>query len=163
MAHNNGAKPFNGNQLTRLVRDSAQQVWQVSHGAYSQVESGGGRLIDGLLGFGGRIDHEARHRVFAVRTSATEAWDRLEGAFVQQVGRALNALQIPTARDVHELNGRVAALQKAVVALERQVAQSPRKKRAPAPRAGATTRRKAATRSGKPAPARSRTKAGSLS
>jgi poly(hydroxyalkanoate) granule-associated protein len=163
MADNNGVSPFTDNQLARLVRESAHQVWQVSRGAYSRAGSGSSRLVDGLLNFGGQIDREAKSRVFEIRTSATEAWDRLEGAFVHRVARALNALQIPTARDVHELNRRVAALQKAVVALERQVAQSPRKKGAPAPRAKVATRRKAAARSGKPAPARPRTKAGSLS
>lgn len=162
MADNNGVSPFTDNPLARLVRESAYQVWQVSRGACSRAGSGSSQLVEGLLSIGGRIDREAKNRAFEARTSAMEAWDRLEGAFVHRVARALNALQIPTARDVHELNNRVAALQKAVVALERQVAQSPRKKRAPAPRARVATGRKAATRSGKPAPARPRTKAGSL-
>jgi poly(hydroxyalkanoate) granule-associated protein len=161
MADNNGASPFTDNQLARLVRESAHQVWQVSRGAYSRAGSGSSRLVDGLLSIGERIDRGAKSRVFEARTSATEAWDRLESAFVHRVARALNALQIPTARDVHELNSRVAALQKAVVALERRVALSPPTKRSRGPRAKPATRRKAATRSDKPATARRRTKAGS--
>jgi hypothetical protein len=43
---------------------------------------------------------------------------------VQRVARALNALQIPTARDVRELNQRVESLQKAVIALERRAAEA---------------------------------------
>jgi poly(hydroxyalkanoate) granule-associated protein len=161
MASNNGSKPFTDNQLTRLVKESANQVWHVGRGAYSRAGSEGGRLVGNLLSIGGRIDREAKNRVVGARDSATEAWDRLESAFVHRVARALNALQIPTARDVHELNSRVEALQKAVVALERRAAQAgERKPRAKAPaRAGA--RKKTAGRSARKAPARARMKTGS--
>lgn len=161
MARNNGGKPFADNQLTRLVKESANQVWHVGRGAYSRAGSEGGRLVGNLLSISGRIDREAKSRVVGARDSATEAWDRLESAFVHRVARALNALQIPTARDVHELNSRVEALQKAVVALERRAAQAAeRKPRTKVPgKAGA--RKKAAARSRKKAPARARMKTGS--
>jgi len=161
MASNNGGKPFTDNQLTRLVKESANQVWHAGRGAYSRAGSEGGRLVGNLLSISGRIDREAKNRVVGARDSATEAWDRLESAFVHRVARALNALQIPTARDVHELNSRVGALQRAVVALERRVAQAAeRKPRATAPgKAGA--RKKAAARSSRKAPARARMKTGS--
>lgn len=161
MARNNGGKPFADNQLTRLVKESANQVWHVGRGAYSRAGSEGGRLVGNLLSISGRIDREAKNRVVGARDSATEAWDRLESAFVHRVARALNALQIPTARDVHELNSRVEALQKAVVALERRAAQAAeRKPRTKVPgKAGA--RKKAAARSRKKAPARARMKTGS--
>lgn len=154
MARNNG-KAFADNQLTRLVKESANQVWHVGRGAYTRVGSEGGRLVGGLLSIGGRIDREARNRVFGARDSATEAWDRLEHAFVHRVARALNALQIPTARDVHELNARVEALQKAVVALERRAAQAAQaaESKAVAP-AKAGARKKAAARAAGKQPAR---------
>ena len=161
MANNNGGKPFTDNQLTRLVKESASQVWHVGRGAYSRAGSEGGRLVGNLLSISGRIDREAKNRVVGARDSATEAWDRLESAFVHRVARALNALQIPTARDVHELNSRVEALQKAVVALERRVAPAAeRKPRATAPRKPGV-RKKAAVRSSRKAPARARMKTGS--
>lgn len=124
MSRNSGRPPAE-NQLVRRFAKSANQVWDFGRGAYVR---------------------EAKSRVFEARSSATEAWDRLESAFVHRVARALNALQIPTARDVHELNSRVESLQKAVVALERRVAES-----AP-PQAGAAKparrrKRKAAARS----------------
>lgn len=154
MARNNGMQPSADNQLTRLVRGSANQVWDAGRGAYSRAGTQSGRLVGGLLNLGGRLDREAKSRVFEARTSATEAWERLESAFVHRVGRALNALQIPTARDVKELTQRVEALQKAVVALERRAAQAPpaRKTRAP--------RKKATARSVRKAPVRARTKSG---
>jgi len=157
MARNNGSKPFADSQLSRLVRESANQVWHVGRGAYSRAGSEGGRLVGGLLSIGGRIDREARNRVFGARDSATEAWDRLEHAFVHRVARALNALQIPTARDVQELNSRVEALQKAVVALERRAAQAAQaaELKPGAPRkAGA--RKKAAARATRKQPARTK-------
>jgi polyhydroxyalkanoate synthesis regulator phasin len=126
MAKHNGATPFVDNPLTRLVRGSASQVWSVGRGAYSLAETEGSRLVDGLLSIGGRIDRGAKSRVYEVRSSASEAWDRLESAVVHRVARTLNSLQIPTARDVHELNARVEALQKAVVALERRAAEAAR-------------------------------------
>jgi len=148
MAKHNGTTPLIDNPLTRLVRDSASQAWSVGRGAYSLAGTEGGRLVDSLLSIGGCIDRGAKSRVYEARSSASGAWDRLQSAFVHRVARALNALQIPTARDVHELNARVEALQKAVVALERRAASA----KAP-PRRKAEERRKSASRgAGKPRP-----------
>ena len=152
MASNSGGTPFAENHLARLVKASASQAWHVSRDAYSRAGAESSRLVGGLLNIGGRIDRKAKSSVFEARNSASEAWSRLEDAFVHRVARALNALQIPTARDVHELNSRVAELQKAVVALERRAAQA-----APPAR----SRRKPAARSGKKAVARVRRKVGS--
>lgn len=153
MAKKNGGIPFADNQLTKLVKGSANQVWHAGRGAYSRAGAGSERLVGGLLNIGGRIDRGAKSRVFEARTSATEAWERLEKAFVHRVARALNALQIPTARDVHELNRRVAELQKAVIALERRAAQAARKPRAAPARARKKPGARTATR------ARSKTRA----
>jgi polyhydroxyalkanoate synthesis regulator phasin len=122
MAGNNGASPFTDNQLTRLVKQSATQAWQTGVGIYARAGTRSWFVVGGMLGLGERVDRGARHRVVAARTGASDAWDRLEAAIVHRVARALNSLQIPTARDVHELNRRVEALQSAVVALERRAA-----------------------------------------
>lgn len=124
MSKINGDKRAARNPLSRLVRGSANQVWHMGRGAVSLAETEGGRLFSGLMNIGGRIDRGAKSRVYEARSSATEAWDRLEDAFVHRVAGALNALQIPTARDIKELNGRVEALQRAVLALERRAAQA---------------------------------------
>jgi poly(hydroxyalkanoate) granule-associated protein len=109
MAKQNGEQHDGAGQSRRLVRTSA---------------AGDGGLVSNLRTIGERIDREAKSRVFEARASASEAWDRLESAFVYRVARALNALQIPTARDVRELNHRVVALHKAVEALERRAAEA---------------------------------------
>jgi hypothetical protein len=117
MTKQNGEHRGDAGQSKRLVRTPP------SRGSAGAGPNGGG-LVSNLRTIGGRIDREAKSRVFEARSSASEAWDRLESAFVHRVARALNALQIPTARDVRELNHRVAGLQKAVEALERRVAES---------------------------------------
>jgi poly(hydroxyalkanoate) granule-associated protein len=123
MAKHNGSAPFADNQLTRLVVESANQVWHVGRGAYIRAGSEGGRIVGGLINIGGRLDREAKSRVYEVRGNAMEALKRLESAFMHRVARTLNALQVPTARDVHELNVRVESLRKAVVLLERRLAE----------------------------------------
>lgn len=159
MAKHNGTTPLLDNPLTRLVRDSAGQAWSVGRGAYLFAGNTGGRLVGNVLGIGGRIDRGAKSRVYEVRSSASDAWERLESAFVHRVARTLNSMQIPTARDVHELNARVEALQKAVVALERRAAESA-KRTAPA-RGKPAVRRKPAARAASRARPAARRKSGS--
>lgn len=163
MAKQNGDQPFADKPLTRSVMKSANLVWDAGRGVYSRAGSESSRLVGGLLNIGGRIDREAKSRVFEVRNNATEAWDRIESAFVHRVARALNALQIPTARDVHELNHRVEALQKAIVALERRVAASaaPKPGVAQPRRSGAGRPRKAAPAAVKKTATRTRKRTGS--
>jgi poly(hydroxyalkanoate) granule-associated protein len=172
MARQNGSGSLADNQLTRLVVGSANQVWHVGRGAYTWAGSGGGRLFGGLMNLGGRLDREAKSRVFEARSSAAGAWERLESAFVQRVARALNALQIPTARDVRELNQRVESLQKAVVALERRAAEAAAAEaaaaegaaagaKAPRQRAAPARRRAPARKKAAPAARAPRKKAGS--
>jgi poly(hydroxyalkanoate) granule-associated protein len=167
MARQNGSGSLADNQLTRLVVGSANQVWHVGRGAYTWAGSGSGRLVGGLMNLGGRLDREAKSRVFEARSSAADAWERLESAFVQRVARALNALQIPTARDVRELNQRVESLQKAVVALERRAAEASAAEvaaagaKAPRQRAAPARRRAPARKKAAPAARAPRKKAGS--
>jgi poly(hydroxyalkanoate) granule-associated protein len=149
MARVNGRTPPTDNQLVRLIRDSAGHAWDAGIDVYSRAESGGSRLIDGLLGIRERLDRGARDSITEARSSALEAWERIEYAFAQRVSRSLNALQIPTARDVQELNARIEALQRAVSKLERRAAQMA----APKHRAG-TGRRQATQKAAKHAAAR---------
>jgi polyhydroxyalkanoate synthesis regulator phasin len=128
----------NGEQARGI--DRQKQVTPHAGSHRTSTPGGPGGLVGNLLAIGGRVDREAKIRVFGARTSAMEAWERLETAFAQRVARALNSLQIPTARDVRELNARVEALQKAIMAIERQAAE------AAAPKAQVQARRKATAR-----------------
>jgi poly(hydroxyalkanoate) granule-associated protein len=155
MGKTNPAGLLMDNQVARLVKDSAHQVWLAGLGAYARAEKQGSRLFDNLVTLGERIESGARARVDTriraaesraqnARDTAAEAWDRLEQLFQQRVARVLNNLQIPTARDVHELNRRVEELSRAVEHLTKE-ASSASQAGKPA-RAGATTKRKAAAK-----------------
>ena len=117
------------NQLARLVRESAHQVWLAGLGAYARAEAEGSRFFDGLVGVGERIEQGARdrvrkrvqsaeQRVTNVRQTALLTWDRIETLVEHQIAATLNRLQIPTARDVRELSRRVEELQATVEKLE---------------------------------------------
>ena len=123
------------NQLTRLVRESAHQVWLAGLGAYARAEAEGSRFFEGLVGVGERIEQGARHKVLRrvqaaeqrvtdVRQTALLTWDRIETLVEHRIAAALNRLQIPTARDVRELSRRVEALQSAVEKLESRPGKS---------------------------------------
>jgi hypothetical protein len=109
MTKNNGVRPSGHPPRTGLREGSALSISRAG-------------LVGGLLGMGGRLEREATHRMFGARAGALRAWEWLEAAFGTRVAQALNALQIPTARDVHELNRRVEALHATLIALERRVA-----------------------------------------
>jgi poly(hydroxyalkanoate) granule-associated protein len=146
---------LNDSQLARLISGSAHQVWLAGIGAYARAQHEGSRLFENLADLGDRIDQQARDRVNGVRSSANDTWDRLESAFVDRVARALNALQIPTARDVHELNRRVEALSRAVERLERAAVAAAASK----PRRAAKKKARAATRTPRRKPSTPRRKA----
>jgi hypothetical protein len=144
--HSNGGS-LTDNPMTRLLADSANQAWNAGVDAYERAGSRGGRLFGGLWQIGERLDRGARMRVGNVRGNAVEIWGRLETAFLHRLARSLNALQIPTAQDVQELNRRVEALHKAVVALERRAAElAPAKRRAPSASKSPAARTRARSR-----------------
>lgn len=160
MAKKQAAGAVTDNPVARFVKDSAHQVWLAGVGAYTRAGEEGGRLFDSLVSLGERIESGARARVDArvraaesrvhdVRDTASVAWERFEALFQQRVARALNGLQIPTARDIHELNRRVEALQKAVDRLTAEAA---------GPGKPAASRRKAPAR--KPAARKARARTG---
>jgi poly(hydroxyalkanoate) granule-associated protein len=144
-----------------VIRDSANQIWLAGLGAYARAEEEGSRLFENLVTMGERVENRARDQVFRplraaerkageVRDSATGAVSHLRHAFERRVGRILNALQIPTSRDVEELTTRVEELTVARERMERRAAAA-RREETPAaskPRqssSGARTRKKAKT------------------
>ncbi len=137
MSGKNSALSLTDNQLARLVRDSAHQVWLAGIGAYARAEAEGSRLFDGLVSVGERIEQGARSqvvrrveaaedRVTGARQTALLTWDRLERMVENQIGATLNRLQIPTSRDIRELARRVEALQATVERLESERGARPR-------------------------------------
>jgi poly(hydroxyalkanoate) granule-associated protein len=111
--------------LVGSIRESAHKIWRAGLGAYSRVEDEGNRVFDQLVSVGTSLEKKAREQVSKpvraaerswseARTSAGDAWSHLEIAFERRVAKTLNALQIPTHRDVAELSRRVEDLQRAV-------------------------------------------------
>ncbi len=150
MAKDNGGNVLLDNQVARLMKGSVHQVWLAGLGAYARAEEEGSKLFENLVSLGERIESGARSRVgrqvdaaqarvTGARENVAEAWDRFEQLVQYRVSRTLNGLQIPTARDVQELNRRVEKLQKAVDRLSSAKAR---------PKARAPARKRAAARSG---------------
>lgn len=119
--------------LALVIRDSANQIWLAGLGAYARAEEEGSRLFDNLVSVGERVETRARDQVFRpiraaerqaekVRDSATGAIGHLRHAFDRRLARMLNALQIPTSRDVAELTTRVEELTVALDRMERRAA-----------------------------------------
>jgi poly(hydroxyalkanoate) granule-associated protein len=149
--------------LATVIRDSANQIWLAGLGAYARAEEEGTRLFDTLVALGERVETRARDQVFRpiraaerkageVRDTASGAAGHLRVAFERRVAKILNALQIPTSRDVDELTQRVEELTVALARMERRAATQ-RSRAAAATRsssksAGARTRKRSTTSAG---------------
>lgn len=130
--------------LATTILDSANQIWLAGLGAVGRAEEEGTRFFDQLVAVGQRVETRARDQVFrpfrAAERKADELRDTAAGAIghvkliiERRIARTLNALQIPTSRDVEALTQRVEEL---TVALDRM------ERRAAANRARTTTGRK---------------------
>ncbi len=108
-------------RIARLISESAQQIWAAGLGALSMAEKEGSKLFEQLARLGEALESNTRRTASAAsdtvsgaKTTATETWDKLEDMFELRVARALNSMQIPTARDIQELSKRVDELSRAV-------------------------------------------------
>ncbi|MCD6679350.1 MAG: phasin family protein [Burkholderiaceae bacterium] len=120
------------NQLTRTIRDSAQQIWLAGLGAFAKAQDEGGRVFDTLVKEGltlqrrtraateeriGSVGEKMTRAAGEMSKQATQSWDRLEQVFEDRVSRALTRLGVPTSREIGDLVGRVDALSEAVQSL----------------------------------------------
>lgn len=104
-----------------VISASAHQIWAAGLGALALAEKEGSRFFDTLSKLGESLHSRtlktasfAKQTVSGGKHAATESWDKLEELFELRVGRALNALQIPTARDIKELTSRIDELSRSV-------------------------------------------------
>lgn len=120
------------NQLTKTIRDSAQQIWLAGLGAFSKAQDEGGKVFEALVKEGVNLQRRTRaateERIGSVgekmtraagdlSKQATQSWDRLEQVFEDRVSRALTRLGVPTSREIGDLVARVDALNEAVQSL----------------------------------------------
>lgn len=114
-----------GEELSKTLSESAQQVWLAGVGAFSRAQSEGTKLFEALVKEGLKLEKNALRfaggRADAVRGAvestvgqarerATDTWDRLEKVFEDRVQRALTKLGVPGRDDLSELSRKVDAL-----------------------------------------------------
>lgn len=138
-------------KLTDQVLDSARDVWLAGLGAFSIVQTEGGKLVaqgnklfdqgnhlfEKLVKEGTKLEKSTRkevegkvvnlrddveNRVGLVRKQATGNLDKLEHLFEERVARVLGRLGVPTADDVNKLSARVQKLSDQVAKLAEQPA-----------------------------------------
>ncbi|RYF02308.1 MAG: poly(hydroxyalkanoate) granule-associated protein [Comamonadaceae bacterium] len=111
--------------LHRMARESAQQVWLAGMGAFAKAQQEGGKVFDNLVREG--LDMQRKTQAAAeehlseaptrasglasgIGKRASGQWDKLEGIFEERVSKALRRLGVPTASDVQVLHDRIDAL-----------------------------------------------------
>src|SRR5687768_6269543 len=125
-ARNNAAElQAKAEQMSRSLRESAQQIWSAGVGAFNRAQGEGSKLFEALVKEGMNIEQHTRKlatgrvdavrdavedRVGNVRERASDTWDRLEKVFEERVQRALTRLGVPGREDLADLTTRVETL-----------------------------------------------------
>ena len=132
-------------QLTKTVRDSAQQIWLAGLGAFAKAQAEGSKVFDALVKEGKSIHSRTREAAesrvsemtstlgkMATKASnqATGSWDKLEQVFENRVARALNRMGVPTNKDINNLAKRVEELTASVQKLTGRPAKKAAKRTA---------------------------------
>ncbi|MDR3455277.1 MAG: phasin family protein [Rhodoferax sp.] len=130
-----------GAQLAGTVKDSAQQIWLAGLGAFAKAQEEGGKVFETLVKEGLSIQRktqsaaeekisEATNRMASlandISAKATGKWDKLENIFEDRVAKALNALGVPSAKDIDVLIARIDELNENVQKLSRKAAAAPK-------------------------------------
>lgn len=130
------AKENPDERLARFIAASAQQIYNAGLGALAMAEKEGSKVFETLSKLGETLENRTRKTASAAeetvrgaRSTATETFDKLEELFELRVARALNSLQIPTARDIAELSERVEQLAQSVDELSRHKGAPTQKKK----------------------------------
>jgi poly(hydroxyalkanoate) granule-associated protein len=123
--HNAAELQAKAEQMSKSLRESAQQIWMAGVGAFTRAQGEGSKLFEALVKEGMNIEQHTRKlaggrvdavrdavedRVGVVRERATDTWDRLEKVFEERVQRALNRLGVPSREDLTDLTSRVETL-----------------------------------------------------
>jgi poly(hydroxyalkanoate) granule-associated protein len=127
--------------LSQVMLNSPQQIWQAGLGAFARAQREGKKLYDELVKQGQILERTTRRAAVetaevargAARAKAKEVqqmaggtWDKLEQVFEDRVARALSKLGVYTQNDVQRLAERVDELSEAVNALLKAKGIEPR-------------------------------------
>jgi poly(hydroxyalkanoate) granule-associated protein len=142
----------NGNQFSNTVRESAQQIWLAGLGAFAKAQEEGSRMFEALVKEGTSIQRKtqaaaeeklsetaSRMATMAsdISSKAAGQWDKLESIFEQRVSKALNKLNVPSAKDVDALAARVDELSRQVAELSTKISTAKRRAAGTAAKPGA--------------------------
>ena len=107
-----------------LVSRSAAALLKAGLETLAGAERQGSSLFHAIVG-NGKDDRDHRERAHENGDEPASAWALLEAFFDHRIARALNALQIPTSDDIHELTQRVEVLTDKVAKLQAEQAMKP--------------------------------------
>jgi poly(hydroxyalkanoate) granule-associated protein len=121
-----------GTQFAETIKESAQQIWLAGLGAFAKAQQEGGKVFDSLVKDGVAIQRktqaaagekfsEATSRMASMATDlssrATGQWGKLENIFEDRVSKALDKLDVPSAKDLDALRARIDELDRSVAKL----------------------------------------------
>ncbi|OQW95862.1 MAG: hypothetical protein BWK79_00950 [Beggiatoa sp. IS2] len=108
----------NENQVIKMVRDSAHQIWLAGLGAFAKAQEKGNETFEALVKEGEAVEARTKKvtedNIEEAKNKTTGTWDKLEQVFEDRVSRTLNQLGVPTRNDIQELASRVEELSKSV-------------------------------------------------
>lgn len=97
-----------GDQWATAVRESASQIWLAGLGAFAAAQREGKQMFEGLVKQGEALRERTRKGASDVLDELTaqsaERWDKLGQLQEELLGRALHRLNLPTRKDIDELN-----------------------------------------------------------
>jgi len=116
---------FDPLRMSEHMKDSAQQIWLAGMGAFAKAQQEGTKVFETLVKEGSKLQEatqqaqakvaEAAEKMSAMASDmgqrATGHIDRLEGIFEERVAKALQHMGLPSAKDLADLQARVAALE----------------------------------------------------
>ncbi|ARN22348.1 phasin family protein [Piscinibacter gummiphilus] len=123
--------------FVNTVRESAQQIWLAGLGAFAKAQAEGGKVFETLVQEGTTIQRKtqaAAEEKFGemgsrwsglagdMTSKAGQQWDKLESIFEDRTARALTRLGVPSAKQVEDLEARVAELAEQVAKLQKAAA-----------------------------------------
>ena len=124
--------PFDPQQRSEHMTNSAQQIWQAGLGAFAKAQEEGSKVFDTLVKDGSKLQETTMQAQAKMAEAAAKAgamasdmgqrasgqFDRLEGIFEERVAKALHNMGLPNAQDMADLQARVSALEAELKALK---------------------------------------------
>lgn len=95
-------------KMSEQMKESAQQIWLAGMGAFAKAQQEGAQHAQAKI-------TEAAQKMTDMANDMTQRasgqMDKLEGIFEERVAKALQSMGLPSARDLADLQARVAALE----------------------------------------------------